>query len=74
MSSSLRHTRDSAPHSIPFTRHEGAALIIQNLGAYGVVAALAMIKNDPTLCHTAVVTLLRNSVLRTLEAPRIRTF
>ena len=82
-----------------------------NLGAYGVVAALAMLKNDPTLCHTAdeeialhhvgvglglvdggggglipwcdgipaesnaaVVTLLRNIVLRTLEAPRIRTF
>lgn len=82
-----------------------------NLGAYGVVAALAMLKGDPTLCHTAeeeialhhvgvglglvdggggglipwcdgipaesnaaVVTLLRNIVLRTLEAPRIRTF
>ncbi len=82
-----------------------------NLGAYGVVAALAMLKNDPSLCHTAeeeialhhvgvglglvdggggglipwcdgipaesnaaVVTLLQNIVLRTLEAPRIRTF
>ena len=82
-----------------------------NLGAYGVVAALAMLKNDAALCHTAeeeialhhvgvglglvdggggglipwcdgipaesnaaVVTLLRNIVLRTLEAPRIRTF
>ena len=82
-----------------------------NLGAYGVVAALAMLKNDASLCHTAeeeialhhvgvglglvdgggggmipwcdgipaesnaaVVTLLQNIVLRTLEAPRIRTF
>ena len=82
-----------------------------NLGAYGVVAALAMLKNDPALCHTAeeeialhhvgvglglvdggggglipwcdgipaesnaaIVTLLQNIVLRTLEAPRIRTF
>ena len=82
-----------------------------NLGAYGVAAALAMLKNNPSLCHSAdeeialhhvgvglglvdggggglipwcdgipaesnaaVVTLLQNIVLRTLEAPRIRTF
>ena len=82
-----------------------------NLGAYGVVAALAMLKGDPSLCHTAeeemalhhvgvglglvdgggggliawcdgipaeanaaVVSLLRNIVLRTLESPRLRTF
>ena len=82
-----------------------------NLGAYGVVAALAMVKGDASLCHdaaeevalhhvgvglglvdgggggaipwcdgipaesnAAVVTLLENIVLRTLEAPRIRTF